>query len=263
MGRALQVITGRVTNPGAALTAWTLATGDTLAIRSYEFAAGSQLLTAWGLNGTAGALRIRSPRMHDNVQGLRLLVPADDPAPLLNVGVGQRLYPQDVLTVEQSGSAAAVDMGALLIHYNDLPGVNARLHTWDEIAPRIEHLLSIEQNMTTGGTAGDYGGEQTIVADFNLLKANTDYAILGGFPSAELLEIGVRGPDTGNMRVAIPGTLERIDTRNWFVDLSNKFGLPLIPVFNAANSGATLVDVVDRDLATAVNVTLIVAQLSS
>lgn len=257
----MEVLGGRVTNPGATLTAWTVNTGNSLTVRSFDFASGAFLLNAWGQWGTDGRLRIRSPRMHDNVQGIRLVGDTGDVRALLPPYMRQRLYPQDTLIVEQSGSAAAVDVGALVVYYQDLPGVSARLATWDEIAPRIANYLTVEQNLTTGATAGDWGGEQAITADFDVLKANVDYAILGCEVDAAATTVGIRGPATGNLRVGIPAALDQVETRDFFVRLSMATGLPAIPVFNAADRAGTLVDISAVATAAARNVGLILAEL--
>jgi len=54
---------------------------------------------------TAGYLRIRSSRLHDAAQGIRLYSVASDVENLIPYGSPQRLYPGDVLSIDLSGSA--------------------------------------------------------------------------------------------------------------------------------------------------------------
>src|SRR5947209_6961709 len=116
MGKALQVLSGRVTNPGATLTALTPDTGDSYTVRSFPFGtATAEILDAWVLGATAGVLRVRSPRLHDQAQGIRLRAQAAAPAPLMPFEANQLLYPQDPLTVELSGGGAEVDLASLLV----------------------------------------------------------------------------------------------------------------------------------------------------
>lgn len=261
MGLGAEIITGRVVNPGAAFTAVTPATGDNFTIRNYQFQAAAYLETLWAMEGTAGTVRIRSPRMHDNVQGLRINVPAATPQPLLPYEVEQRLYPQDTLIVEMTGGAAETDVVSLLNWYADVPGVDARLHSWDEIRPRVKNILTVETAHTTAAGLGDYGGGLAVNANFDLLKANTDYAILGYVTSVAVCSVGYRGPDTGNLRIGGPGTTQRIETRDWFVELSRSTGRPYIPVVNSANKAGTTIDLVHTAAATAVTVDTILAEL--
>lgn len=262
MGRGLEVITGRATNP-AALAALTPGTGDSFTVRSAPMDAKAYLEDVWASAATAGVVRIRSPRLHDQAQGIRLRVPAANQRPLLGWAVNQALYPQDNLVYEIQGGGAEVDMTSCLIYYDNLPGVDASLATWDEIAPRIVNVVGMEQNITTGATAGDYGGSQAMNADFDTFKRNVKYALLGYLTDTAVCTVGFRGVDTGNLRVGGPGPVAPDITRDWFVNLSRESGRPHIPVFNAANIAGVTFDVAAIATATAVNVTAIMAELSS
>ena len=244
MGKALQVVTGFVTAPSTTLTAWTMASGDTLAIRNTQEGPMIQLVTMWADNQAAGALTIRSPLLHDNVVGMRAGIVASEVYPLFPLGMGQKLRPQDLLIAEQSGSAVAGDIetGAMLIYYQDLPGADARLVTWDQISGRIESYMFVTNTLSLG-TAGGYSGEEAINAEMDQWKANRDYALVGYLTTVECAVIGWRGPDTSNLRIAGPGNETNKNlTFDWFAMLSKLTGLPTIGVFNAANKGATLID---------------------
>lgn len=263
MGVALNVIGGRVTNPGATITALTVNTGDSFTVRSFPFENPAYLEQVWAQNATAGVVRIRSPRLHDQAQAIRLRSIASSPQPLLPYETQQPLFPQDVLTVEQSGGGAETDCLAFLVYYGDLPGVDARLARWEEIAQRIRNIIGLEQNLTTGATAGDWGGSQALNADFDILKRNIDYAVLGYLTDTAIATIGVTGPETGNLRVGGPGATRSDITADWFAENSRRLGLPMIPIFNAANSGAITVDAQATQVSTAINVTLILAELGA
>lgn len=263
MGLAMEVINGFATNPGATFTAVTNSTGDSTAVRSHPESAPAYLLDAWGLGATAGQLRVRSPRMHDNVNGITVNVPAASPQSLFSEWVRQLLYSQDTLTVERTGGGGEVDTTAILAYYTDLPGTSARLHRWPEISQRIRHILSVPVSVTSSATDGQYSSSVAINATADQFKANQDYALLGYLNPGSFSSVGVRGPDFGNLRVGGPGSTSPIETRDWFIRISEDNGLPCIPVFNAANKASTLVDVTDVGGAATVTVTFFMALLNT
>lgn len=243
MGAMLEVVTGRVTSAGGVFVALTPNTGDSFAVRNFDAPGVAQLIDMWALGATAGTFRIRSPRFHDNVQGIRAKFLAATPQPLMPDWCDQNLFAQDTLIPEISDAGAETDIGTFLNYYSDLPGSNARLHSWAEIQPLMRNMLTNEVSLVSGAALGDYSGSVAINSTFDLLKANTDYAILGYITDTSVQTIGIRGPDTSNFRVGGPGTSTRVETRDWFIRMSREQGLPLIPVINAANKAGTLVDV--------------------
>jgi len=264
MGSALEIITGRVVAPGTTFTDWTMAVGDSLTIRNAPLEKRVLLLQAWADNQAAGTLRIKSTKLHDNTEGIRLNITPGDPQPLLADGYPQVLVPQDTLTVQHTGSATAgdIEQGSLLIWYEDLPGAAARFITPDELKRRMVHVFTVENTLSLG-TAGGYSGEEAINAEFDLFKANTDYALLGYIVSVECCSVGWRGSDVGNLRVGGPGDeVNRHITRNWFVRLSQAYGLPLIPVFNSANKSAIMIDGAQDENGADTTVTSIMAELT-
>lgn len=261
MGKGFEVLAGRVTNPGATITALTANTGDSFQVKNFALADYAYLENLWAEEASAGVLRIISPRLHDNVQGLRFRAAANDPAPLIGYRPEQRLYAQDILSVALSGGGAETDNGFLLVYYPDLPGIDQQLMTWDETEPRIVNLLGQETQTTTSATAGDWSGGTAINATFDNLKANTFYAILGYEADTRLGAVAYRGPDVGNIRVGGPGSLTRLETREWFVNLSVMTGRPHIPVINSANKAATFLFVCDPAVSATVNVVANLAEL--
>src|SRR4051794_2146393 len=243
-GIAWELITGFVTAPSSTQTALTMSTGDSLAIRSAPLDKMVRLVQAWTDQQTAGVLRVRSPKLHDNVQGIRYKATASDTVPLLPWGGAQRLYPTDVLSVDLSGSATAGDIesAALLVQYDDLPGIAGRFITADEVNKRAINILTVENTISLG-TAGGWSGSEAINAEYDLFKANTDYALVGYMVDTECLAIAWRGADTGNLRVGGPGneTLRHV-TAEWFMRLSKGYNLPAVPVLNSLNKAGISVD---------------------
>lgn len=264
MPLALDTITGFVTAPGATLTAWTMASGDSLTVRNCDFTKKVRLLDSWFWNQAAGVARIRSPKLHDNVQGLRWRVPGNSLAfPLQPPYAPQVLYPQDTLIVEQSGSAVGgqIETGSLLVWYEDLPGAQANLIGLDDLSKRAIELFTVESNITAG-TAGGYSGGQAINANFDQFKANEWYALIGYETDAQASTITWKGIDTANLRVSGPANqTQRQLTREWFYTLTQRTGLPCIPVFNAANKFGITIEVVNNQAALSPNVNSIFVHL--
>ena len=243
MGKAMQIVSGFVTAPSTTFTAWTMASGDSLAIRNFVNGQ-AYIMNLWADNQSAGFIRVRSALLHDNVIGMTAGIVASEVFPLLPMGKNQEVRPQDLLIVEQTGSAVAGDIesGSLLVYYDDLPGADAHLKTWQEVSGRIESYMLVT-NTLASGTAGGYSGEEAINAEVDQWKANRDYALLGYLNGVECGSIGWRGPDTSNLRVGGPGhDVARDVTANWFISLSLSTGKATIPVINAANKSATLID---------------------
>ncbi|MEM4413218.1 MAG: hypothetical protein QXD59_02970 [Candidatus Caldarchaeum sp.] len=264
MGVALELVSGHVTAPGTTLTAWTVNTGNSLTIKNAPIDSEVSILTAWAVNQGAGTLRIRSPKLHDNVQGLRFTIPAASGLPLFPRGVVQRVFPMDTLTIEQSGSAGAgdIEIGALLLFYQDLPGVDARLSRAEDILGRVKHIFTVENTLALG-TSGDYTGEEAITAEFDLFKANTDYALLGYRVSARAGLIRFKGTDTGNLGLGGPAEPDFNDIlAHWFVYLSTSYDIPAIPILNSNNRANFTIDGVQDENGTDVTVTTIFAELS-
>lgn len=251
MGAALEVLAGIVTAPSTTQTNLTMNTGNSLTIRNAVIDSPIRLATTWVDAQVRGILRIRSPKLHDNVQGMRVGTNANIIHPLLDPLIAQRLYSQDSLTVDLSGSATASDIetAALLVYYPDIPGSNARFIAPDVLKQRAVHTVAIENSLATG-TAGGYSGEEAINADFDVLKANTDYALVGyllspvaGQTDGGCAVVRWRGTDTGNYGLGGPGSdTEKQLTMRWFIFLSERLGVPLIPVFNSANRATILLD---------------------
>jgi len=264
MGLAMEMISGRATAPGATLTPLTMAAGNSLTVRNASLNSDIRMLNMWAFNNAAGIFRIRSPKLHDNVQGIRYRIDATDPTLLWPNGASQRLYAQDTLIGEISGSAVAgqIEQGQALIFYADLPGSNARLANWTDIQRRVVNYLTVEVAVTAGA-GGGYTGQVAVNSTFDLLQANTDYAVLGGLTDVACAAVQILGPDFANLGIGFPGFLgNRNLPSRFFYELNWQLNLPTIPIFNSANKAGTLVSVVQNQAAAAVNVTLNLVQLS-
>ncbi len=263
MGKAIEIITGGVVAPGATLTALTMNPGDSTTVRNFTDSK-ARLLCAWPTGQTTlGQFCIRSPRMHDNVRGITVPNPV---VPILTQIFSpklQELVAQDQLIVQLSGSAGALDqlLASLIIQYDNLPGIEGNFITVEELKSRGVDLMSCINTLTpTTGMA--YESAVAINATNDLMKANTQYALIGYEVTVAAHAVTWRGSDLGNLRIGAPARLiDNVDSRSWFCKLSDLTGLPCIPVFNSANKANTFVEVVSDENAAATTLTSIFVEL--
>lgn len=260
---ALEVVNGIAVNPGTTITAITPNAGNTLTVRNASGGSPVSLLNAWAYTTTNLLMRVRSPLLHDQAQNDRLKPQASVPYPLLPNLCPQPLKPQDNLTVELTGGTSETDLAALLIYYADLPGAAARLHAPSEVQPLVKSITVVEVDVTSNATAGLYSPTVALNGSFDTLKRNEDYAILGYESPTIGGSIGITGPDTGNLRLGGPLLNIANFTRTWFVDISQAFNLPLIPVINSANVAGTLIDITAAAASTSFQLGIVLAELGN
>ena len=215
----------------------------------------------------SGDFRVRSPRMHDDVNGIRLAAPAGLVQWAAEEYFLQRLYSQDTLTVEGVFSAAPtvahISLGYLQIYYDDVPGIAANLRAWTEVQPNIVDYLVIPVSPESSVTAGNWGGGVALNSTVDVFKANTLYALIGYLAPVKFGAFTIQGVDIGNLQFGGPGSNSSIETRAYFPRLSSATGKPCIPVVNSQNKASTLVSISDQVASTTYEMSLIFAQLSA
>src|SRR5258708_19189386 len=129
MGAALEVVAGRVTAPGATVTALTANTGASFTVRNSPPAFDIRLITMWAKVNVAGGFRVTSPRLHDALQGIRMQTSTRAPNPMLPYLPIQRPYAPDLPApgISRSTVAGQIELGVLLLYYQNLAGVAAKL----------------------------------------------------------------------------------------------------------------------------------------
>jgi len=259
---AIDTVVGHAANAGAAYTAVTFNQGDSGVVRNFTQTDTAYLERITRAGATLGAARVLSPLLCDNVRGITFTSAETPTHYLMPQQRGEKLHPQDTLTVEVTGGTAETDLIALSIYYSNLPGAAARLYNWSDIMPLIAHIKPMEVDVTNSATIGNWT-DTVITTTENLLKANTDYAVLGYLSDIAQAMVGIKGLETGNLRVCGPGTTLTDTTTNFFVEWSQREQTPHIPVFNSANNGSTYVSTCDTTASTTPKVQLILAELSS
>jgi hypothetical protein len=264
MGKALDLTGFTVTAPGATGTAMTAFTGDPTAVRNAVGGTSVALMGAWCKAQASGFTQIVWPSGNDTTRNFRFANVANQPGNMVSRYAFAPMKPQDLLTVTQAGSAVAgdVELAHLLMHYDDLPGIDAALIDAAELATRAVRLVTIFGTVTATA-AGAWSGATAISAFTQFLRGNTQYAWLGAKVGVACGALAVRGPSTGGLHVGIPGlTSPDKDTLNFFPELSEWAGLPLIPTFNSADNTGTFVEISQDENLTAVPVSLLLVELS-
>jgi hypothetical protein len=185
-------------------------------------------------------------------------------AGLASYGWRQKLVPQDILIAEQQGSAANIDTGHILVYYENLPGINARLIDNPTLMANGLNRMGVGLQIVTTAASGAYTGQQAINHLNDNFKANTDYALLGAICDTRVGCIRIQGADVGNLGIGIPGEVtQRHVMANYFQRLSDIYSVPLIPVFNSANKTAILVDCTGHTAAVTTNLTFYFVELAA
>jgi hypothetical protein len=270
---AMEVVHGYVVKPSSTFTTVTAFTGDSFTVRNSP--KNAYLMNVWSAATTSngGGIQITSPRLHDNSRGIKLRNHVDSNFPLLPIGFSQPLVSQDTLQVQMTGANTTLlqEVICLDLYYPELPGTQQRLIDPQTVQSRFVNYETIEVSVTAGTTAGAYATATAINATYDNLKANTDYAILGGsvtIPATSTTgtrracTICLRGTDTGNLRIGFPNeSIAKSVSREWFYLKSFWYKIPLIPVFNSANKANTYLDIANGETALTQIVSLHCAEL--
>lgn len=263
----LDTITYVVTAPGAAGTAMAAVAGDPNTIRNATPGSKVILLGMWTYAQLLGVTQLVWPSGHDLVRGFRYRNLATQVTCKVPLGAPSRFRGQDPLSLTQIGSVTAgdVEIAQMLFWYEDLPGVDSHLIDMPTLNARGMNILTIEDTITTAGGGVGYSGARAINAASDLLKANTEYAILGCQVGAACGGLSVRGVDFGGLRVSMPGdpNIDPSHAASFFVQLSEGFDIPCIPVFNSANRAGTFIEVVGNENNVAVPFCLYLMELSA
>lgn len=271
-GPGLDSIMGLLLNAtgGGGWDALTAGSGDSFSIKSFPAGSRAFIVSVHGGNSTTKCdFSIRSPRMHDSTRGYRMaqqfnptLSGADgDPQILYPRGVLQEVFSTDTLVFETLATANDDVNLIASIYYENLGGIDSRLITSAEVRARTKNVFGNRVSPTSGAT-NLYGTAEAINTDDDRFIADTDYALLGCTTDLPITTLGVKGPDTGNLRAAFPGHWNTAVTVRYFMDLADLTGLPCVPVINSNNKSVTFIDAASSQSAISPLVELVWAELS-
>lgn len=261
MGLAIDTICSYVSNPGASFTATAVTnSGDSLTVRNFPQTNRAFIHAAIRRHNTAGAMRIISPLVHDNVTGLTWYATETPMIAGMPPMAEQTVEPGDLLTIQVTGDTTHYANVYTGIYYENLTGASANLYQWGDVAGAIKNIKPMTVAVTNSGTIGTWT-DTVLTTTENQLHATSYYAVLGYATDTALGAIGVKGAFTGNLRVCGPGTTNVEDTSYHFVEKANYHGRPFIPVFNGNDRSAVYVSTGDNAASTTANITLVLAEL--
>ena len=245
-----------------ALSAQAIASvGQSLQIRKGSGA----ILNPWGNNQVTGGMRIRSGTMHNNLQNINMIIVADQCRVLMG-DIPNSVYSQDTLSVSQWGSAVGgqIEQNIIPIWYNSVEGLNANLLTAHEVLAyrasgqeagkeRVSVMLSL-----TGGTDGNWGGAVSLSTLTGYgFKPNRYYAVTGLSVDTICCAISFHSTENAGVHTAVPGDPSSPrQTSRFFMDLSQEYGRPTVPIFSAASLADAVVEVACNDSGGTFGVTL-------
>jgi hypothetical protein len=237
-------------------------TGQTTTVRNTALGSKVNLEAVW-IDGTEVNIgRVRSPRLHDNVQGIRYNAPANSQYNLMGLRPQTPLVPQDLLITELAGAAADATSLYLHVSYASLPGSDGNFLSYAQVQPRIVDIMTQEFQFSAAASANNWTAGGALNSFTDLMKANTWYALLGYVTSSPIGAVAIQGPDTGGLKVGGPGVANPIETREWFCWMDEYGEEPGIPVINSANKAGTFVYGGSVGATITANVDLLFAELS-
>lgn len=249
----------QATAPGSSGAAASASTGDSATLLPSR----PVLLAVLSYTQAAGWIQITTPSGHDTTRGWRVPTIASGGGILATPESAPVFRPQETVSVTIAGSATAGDIesAVLMLAYPEIPG--GKFVGYSEITSRARRTTTIYAALT-GSTSGGYSGEELLTAESDLLRADTQYAVLGALVSSKsnVTCLTLRGPDTANYRVPIPAlTLADYGTRAPMLALADRSGLDTIPVINSGNRYSTYIGLVGNENAATPNIALLLAEL--
>lgn len=261
MPNAVQTIAGFNTAAGAGLNIVTPAAGDSFVVPSFDFSSKAYIEQLWADGTTHDFIRFRSPRLHDNNQGMRIRAGGTPRRSLLPWGNKEVLFPSDAIIVEVDQTGAGSDVVVAQYAFDDLGGVAPRLATWEDVQPRILHIMGDDVSLTSGAI-GTWGAGVALNAGFDNFEAGEDYAWLGYTIQGASSAIAMTGKDTGNLKIGGPANDDQFESTNYFVNWAQLTGKARIPIIAANNRASTVVQNISFGAAASTHVTLYLAQLA-
>lgn len=219
------------------------------------------LESVWASGAVADFVRIRSGRLHDAQQGLRLQTGGTQRSNLLPWPNGQKLASGDALVVEIDATGAGSAGLILTYGFDDLSTTNQSLASAADITSRIQEVMYQEVDVTASATIGTVGAGVALNAFQDNWKAGFQYALLGYTLSVAVLGLLLNGANTSGQDIGMPGDTDPRETRDYFLHMANATGRPCIPVIDGNNRASNFLKAVDIAAGTATKATLCLARL--
>jgi hypothetical protein len=228
----------------------------------------------WGIDSDSVAeiavTLTRQQSVNDQTRGVKFNIPSLIPGGAASVGSHTMLgglttiplYVQDTFAFTCTTTAADDVLVSWNTLYDDLPGSQAVLASWDQVQALRYTTLGLTCNAVASGTPGLYGTARAMNADDTRMIANTWYAILGISVQTVATTVAFSGPDWGGWKIGMPAGALTVDSTSYFVDQTLRWGVPLIPCFNSANAGNTNLFVADGEASTSPKIDVLMYALT-
>jgi hypothetical protein len=272
MPAALQVVNFfKQALTGGAFEALTPGTGDSNTFQDFTQGAQAYLANVAGVD-TASPCEVSliASRFHDQIEGIAgwipdgsTLAPPNRSIAISPPGFDQPIYPSDVLTVQVLGTAADNVNVSVVLYYADLPGISAKLRTWQAVSSQIVNLVGVDVALdaSSGAAQGDWSAGVSLSAGGRRLDAGKYYAVLGFTAAAPLAVVGLSSFETGNIKIGGPVVADGDKDANQIAELARLYNAALIPIINGNNQDTVIVSCADP-AATTVKTTVMLAELS-
>lgn len=260
-----EIISYLTTAAGAGGAAAAAVTSDSLTVRNAIPGTKAEIIQCWGRNQVAGFQGLTAPSWNDTTRGIQYTCGINTPLPQLNYPSLQPVQAQEPISATIGGSAVGgdIEQGSILLWYDNVPGISGRYLDRAGMAKLAIRAVTVRLSITTTAT-GAYTGSVALNSATDLLRPNTDYALVGASIGVACCSVGIRSPDWSNVRVGIPGMALRPDiTGDWFALLSDRVARPMIPVCNYGNKANIFVDCLQDENAAAVTLSLNLIELQT
>jgi len=248
--------------------------GDSTTVVNYD-SGEAWIREAWAIDSDSvmegRIIYTRPESTHDQSQGYRFMVPAvalggagtNAAFDILPGRDGIKVFKSDTCTINVTGTANDDVLVSYVIEYDDMPGVAAVFASWDQVQSMRVSDLGLRCDAVASATAGAYGTARSFTADDSgRLHANTWYALLGASVQTQVATISLLGADWGGQRIGFPAGALDLNSNQWFLDQSVKWGRPFIPCFNSNNAPGINVVVADDKASTSPKIDFRLVELS-
>jgi hypothetical protein len=272
MPAALQVVNFFKQNiTGGALEALTPGTGDSNTFQDFTPGSAAYLADVRGVDDASPCeVSLIASRFHDQILGITgwvpdgsTLAPVNRSTSISPPGADQPIYPSDVLTVQVLGTAADNVNVTVVLYYSDLPGIAAKLRTWDAVRGSIVNLVGVDVALdaSSGPAQGDWSAAVSLSAGGRRLDAGRYYAVLGFTAAEPLAAMSISSFETGNIRIGGPVIADGEKDSGLLKDIAITYNAALIPIIAGNNQDTVLVQCADPAAST-VATTVMLAELS-
>jgi hypothetical protein len=258
---AFEIISGHVLQPGAIFTSITPNGNDSFTLRDYAnpelVAIGSAVVSGTGI------VRIRSPRLHDNIDGIRLFNPAGAfNFKTFNPYLRQKLISGDTFQIDAQGATGVgqIDTHSLLVSYNDPRLGQSNMITLKEVQRYSSGNVISQEFIFATAVNGDYALEGSLLSAFptNRIKFKSYYALVSFNSNLNNFLVTFRGLDFP-FRYGAPANTQ--SSSGNFSETSFFSGLPTIPVIYGGNFNQTQIDSLNTSAGGTAAISLILVEL--